>query len=77
MNSVADVTVVIPCFNAVDTIERALISVVSQEVIPKSIILIDDASTDGTSRIIRKLARKYRDFNIQVIENYTYSNRYF
>jgi glycosyltransferase involved in cell wall biosynthesis len=43
------ITVVIPAFNAGQTIERALRSVLSQTYRPLQVIVVDDASTDQTS----------------------------
>lgn len=40
------VTVVIPCFNVADTIERALLSVASQTRLPCLVVAVDDASDD-------------------------------
>ena len=40
------VTVVIPCYNSGATIERAIKSVVSQTLLPKEIIIVDDCSSD-------------------------------
>ncbi|MCC6466889.1 MAG: glycosyltransferase [Alphaproteobacteria bacterium] len=45
------VTVLIPAFNAGRTIERALRSVLVQKYAPIEIIIVDDASTDDTSRV--------------------------
>jgi glycosyltransferase involved in cell wall biosynthesis len=40
------VTVVIPCFNAADTVERALLSVAAQTRLPCQVVVVDDASDD-------------------------------
>lgn len=42
------VSVIIPCFNVQDTVERAVNSVIDQTELPLEIILIDDMSTDST-----------------------------
>lgn len=57
------VSVIIPCFNAVGTIERAIVSVISQTLLPSEIIIVDDASTDDgiTHHKLRKLKEKYMD----------------
>jgi glycosyltransferase involved in cell wall biosynthesis len=41
------VSVVIPCFNAADTIERTLLSVASQTRLPCQVVVVDDASDDN------------------------------
>ena len=42
------VSVLIPCYKSTGTIDRALNSVLNQTVVPAEIILLDDASRDGT-----------------------------
>lgn len=49
------VSVVIPCFNAGDTIVRALRSVVEQRFESLEIILVDDGSTDRTVEMVKRL----------------------
>ena len=51
----ADVSVVIPCFNCAETIERAVHSVTQQTLRPAEVILINDASTDNTLEILAKM----------------------
>jgi glycosyltransferase involved in cell wall biosynthesis len=51
-----DVTVVTPTFNRADLITRALDSVRTQTSPPARIIIVDDASTDGTPDIVRRWA---------------------
>ncbi len=46
----ADISVVIPCYNCSNTIERAVSSVYNQTLLPNEIILVDDASSDDTSK---------------------------
>ena len=48
------VSVVIPLYNKVDHVERAIQSVKRQTVKPAEIILIDDASTDGGPQLVEK-----------------------
>lgn len=47
------ISVVIPCYNEVKTLEGLIDAVRSAPVDEKQIILVDDASTDGTSELIR------------------------
>lgn len=52
----APVSVVIPCFRCADTISRAVDSIVRQTLMPAEVILVDDASGDGTREALRQLA---------------------
>ena len=50
---VQTLSVVIPCYNEIDTVE-ALIDAVERSPVPeKQVIVVDDASTDGTQELIR------------------------
>lgn len=53
-NSIS-VTVVIPCFRCVDTIQRAVDSVFRQTSKPLEIIIVDDASGEDTLDVLRKI----------------------
>lgn len=45
-------SVVIPVFNKEDTIVRAVESVLSQTMLPKEVIVVNDASTDSTAQML-------------------------
>jgi glycosyltransferase involved in cell wall biosynthesis len=47
-------SVVIPCYNEVDTLERLLRAVRAAAPADKEIVLVDDFSTDGTRELIRE-----------------------
>ncbi|WP_298209830.1 glycosyltransferase family A protein [Ferrimicrobium sp.] len=49
------ISVIVPCFNARDTLADALISVTGQTVQPLEIIVVDDGSTDGSAALARSL----------------------
>ncbi|GFD75889.1 hypothetical protein KUL113_53090 [Tenacibaculum sp. KUL113] len=50
------VTVIIPCFNAENTIRTALNSLLAQTYEKIEIIVVDDASTDNTEKAIKEVA---------------------
>lgn len=49
-------TVLIPCWDAALTIERALSSVLVEHGIPLECVVVDDGSSDGTADIVRVIA---------------------
>lgn len=51
-------SVVIPCYNEVDTIESLLEAVVASDIDGQEIIVVDDYSTDGTREKLRLLSDK-------------------
>ncbi|MFB6348584.1 glycosyltransferase family 2 protein [Moraxella sp. ZJ142] len=52
--------VIIPCYHAAATLERAILSTLEQTAC-RRIILVDDGSSDATPAIIRQLADAYPD----------------
>lgn len=50
-------SIVIPCFNEVQTIDQLFSAVLASEVEDKEIIIVDDASTDGTRSKLEELAK--------------------
>jgi glycosyltransferase involved in cell wall biosynthesis len=60
--------VVIPCFRAGATIDRALRSVAAQTRPPDEIILVDDGSGDGSGRALHGLGQRYGRDTVTVIE---------
>jgi glycosyltransferase involved in cell wall biosynthesis len=53
------ISIIIPCYNEVNTIEVIIDKILSQKKIKKEIILVNDGSTDGTKKIINsKLYKK-------------------
>jgi glycosyltransferase involved in cell wall biosynthesis len=65
--SKADVSVIIPCYRCSDTIERAVLSVVNQILLPLEVILIDDASGDDTISTLRRVQSLYGENFIKII----------
>ena len=51
------ITVIIPCYNEIKTIS-SLIDKVYKQKLKKQIIVVDDFSTDGTRKILKKKLKK-------------------
>lgn len=66
--SVVPVSVVIPCYRCAATIQRAVQSVLSQSVLPEQLILIDDASEDGTADLLERIARQSDSVRIEAVK---------
>lgn len=54
-------SIITVCFNSEETIERTIISVLSQSYQNFEYIIVDGASTDGTLGIVEKYVEKYPD----------------
>ncbi len=50
------VSIIIPVFNAIDTVEKCLLSVVNQTYTKREIIVVDGLSSDGTLDVLQKYA---------------------
>ncbi len=61
------VSVIIPCYNCIDTVERAVASVAAQTYLPEEVILVDDGSTDFTIEKLFELKNFYGKKWINVI----------
>jgi len=61
------VSVVIPCYRCSETIERAVASVWQQTIRPAEVMLVEDASGDGTLDTLRKIQRAYPSGWVAVI----------
>ncbi len=51
-------SIVIPCFNEINTISKIINAVQSSPVTEKEIIIVDDASNDGTKEYLKKLNKE-------------------
>lgn len=61
VQTLASVSVIIPCYCCTKTIGRTVESVLSQTLLPKELFLIDDASLDdnATVEVLQKLKQEY------------------
>ena len=64
----ADVSVIIPAYQAEDTIIRALDSVLAQTALPAEIIVIDDGSQDRTRDVVSAYETKETACDIRLFE---------
>lgn len=60
------ISVITPCYNASNTIARAIASIQSQSLTHWELIVIDDGSTDGSADIVNKMVRT--DSRIRLIQ---------
>ena len=67
MEAMVKVSFIIPAYNAADTIERTIDSVLAQRMRDFELLLIDDGSTDDTLLILEE--RAARDARIKVLRN--------
>jgi GT2 family glycosyltransferase len=65
----APVSVIIPCYCCVDTIKRAVDSVIAQTLPPEEIILIDDFSNDDgvTLTTLNYLRQMHQKTSIKIV----------
>jgi lipopolysaccharide biosynthesis glycosyltransferase/glycosyltransferase involved in cell wall biosynthesis len=61
------ISIIIPVFNSINTIERCIDSLLQQSLYDIEIILIDDASTDGTTEKLIQYEKKHK--RIKIIKN--------
>jgi len=65
--SPAPVSVIVPCYRCKGTIRRAIESLARQTTTPAEVILIDDASGDGTLELLMDLRREFGESWVRVI----------
>lgn len=59
-----NISVIIPTYNSWYTLRRCIISIQKQTVRPAEIIVVNNASTDGTARNVKKYFPKVKLFNL-------------
>jgi glycosyltransferase involved in cell wall biosynthesis len=66
VNKVADVSVIIPAYQARATIGRALASVAGQTRKPREVVVVDDGSDDGTLEAVEAMAGQMNGIPLSV-----------
>ncbi len=61
MTKESKISVVIPCYNVKEYVEKSIISVFNQTYKNIEIIVVDDKSTDGTYEVLKTLEEKYKN----------------
>ncbi|MDR6546845.1 glycosyltransferase involved in cell wall biosynthesis [Chryseobacterium rhizosphaerae] len=69
MNNYPLISLIIPCYNSKHTLEKCLDSVIRQSYNNLEIIIIDDGSTDGTSKICEDFQRNDERIKVFKQEN--------
>jgi glycosyltransferase involved in cell wall biosynthesis len=67
------ISIIIPCYNEINTIEKIIDKILLQEDFDKEIIVIDDNSTDGTRDLLKSIKGKY---NKLIINSKNYGKGY-
>ncbi len=70
-NSHPLITIGMPCYNAKDTIIRALESACTQQWENFEIVLVDDCSGDGSIDVVKQYLRKVKDLSVKFVTNST------
>jgi glycosyltransferase involved in cell wall biosynthesis len=52
------ISILVPTWNAAATVERALESVLAERDVPLEVVVVDDASTDGTADVVAEIATR-------------------
>ena len=63
------VSVIIPCFNCSETLGLAVQSVLEQSVYPAELVLVDDASEDGTLQLAERIEAAVKVPHVKVVSH--------
>lgn len=62
-----EVAIIMPAYNAQDTVERAVRSVFAQDFDDWELIVVDDGSSDSTAEILKELSSEFKDERLKLI----------
>lgn len=68
------ISIIIPMYNSQETIERCLDSIIESKLTCYEIIVVNDGSTDKSSRIVEGYSKKYSNIKLYNISNTGVSN---
>jgi glycosyltransferase involved in cell wall biosynthesis len=61
------ISVVMPLYNKAAEVERALLSVVNQSLVPHEVIVVDDGSTDDSAALVEAIIAAHPEVNIRLV----------
>ena len=67
MENNLSVSIIIPCYNEKETIEKIFFKVKSSHILNKEIIIVDDFSNDGSVEIINKISKDNSESKLKTI----------
>ena len=67
MENNLSVSIIIPCYNEKETIEKVFLKVKSSHILNKEIIIVDDFSNDGSVEIINKISKDNSESKLKTI----------
>ncbi|ETJ96710.1 glycosyltransferase, group 2 family protein [Propionimicrobium sp. BV2F7] len=63
------VSIIMPAYNAQETVKRAVRSVFAQDFADWELIIVDDGSTDDTAKILQQLSEELNDERLKLVLN--------
>jgi glycosyltransferase involved in cell wall biosynthesis len=63
----SNVSVVLPIYNGAKTLKKSILSVLGQEGVQYTLLMVDDGSTDESYEVVKKLLGEYDRHNVQFI----------
>ena len=67
MQSDINISIIIPCFNEKETINKVFEKVKNSQINNKEIIIVDDCSNDGSKEIIEQIKKNNSNINLKTL----------